>query len=54
MEQPTWLWIASIPGCAVLTIITVNVIRLSFVYAAQWHTAGRGVRVAGAAWGRPE
>ena len=36
MEQPTWLWIASIPGCAALTIITVNVIRASFVYAAQW------------------
>ena len=36
METPTWLWIASIPGCAVLTIITVNALRASTGYDAPW------------------
>lgn len=36
METPTWLWIASIPGCAVLTVITVNALRASTGYDARW------------------
>ena len=33
---PTWAFIASIPGCAALTVITVNVIRASSGFDAKW------------------
>ena len=50
MDQPTWLWIASIPGCAVLTVITVNALRASIVattpdgYRWPWRSRGKSRR----------